>query len=162
MTTIVLLALASLSQAIPLQRQCQITSESVTNVKVVLTERTPFALHGKLLQGENILGSFKTSRPKSYQPPKWFFTAKNQSASGTLLLFKDGQLWNQYTIRPKSHETNRTIFVDLAPSLHHKGMIKINRELLTAASGFWSISDDCLGGRMLKAADDSGSTKIAS
>ena len=154
MTTFILLALTTLTQAIPLQRTCEITSELVPDIKVVLKERTPFALHGTLLDGNKTLGSFKTSRPKVHRPSKWTFAAKGQTISGTSLLFKNEQLWSQYTRIPKSHETNRLIFVDLASSLYHGELIENDRNLLVAASGFWSISDGCLGGRMLKAFGD--------
>ncbi|MDC3009041.1 hypothetical protein OA002_02745, partial [bacterium] len=72
--------------------------------------------------------------------------------SGTALLFENNFLWNPYKRVPKPQDVNRVIFVGLDSALlfWRTEEFAPNRELLKAAAGFWTISPQCLGGRILR------------
>lgn len=140
----------------PLPQVCELNSEEVSSIKVLLKERTPVSLKGALIQNGKTLGEFATSKPKQHRQASWRFWNTQGSGQGTAVLFQDNVLWNPYTTIPRSQDTNRVLFVGLASLLWHwtapeiPNVFRKNAALLKAADGFWSISSSCLGGRMLR------------
>ena len=157
MRALLLLLLTPLpAAAVPLPLVCELTSEEVPSIKVLLTERTAVSLKGELLQGNRTLGMFQTGQSNGYASVWWSFQDQNDEGSGTSVLFKDDQHWNPHRRLPRPPETNRILFVGFASDLwywNHRnqpGVFRGNRDLLKAAAGFWTISDQCLGGRMVR------------
>ena len=142
--------------AVPLPVDCILRSEEVSDVKVILKERTAVSLKGELIQNGQTLGTFQTGQTKGYVDVWWSFNDQHDSGKGMSVLFKDDQHWNPYRRLPRPSETNRLIFVGLASELWYwdnpkdPGIFRSNRDLLLAAAGFWSISESCLGGRIMK------------
>ena len=148
-----LLLTALPAAAVPLPFVCELTSEEVPSVKVLLTERTAVSLKGELLQGRKNLGTFQTGQSNGYGSVWWSFHDRYDKGDGTSVLFKDDQHWNPHRRLPRPSETNRVLFVGFASDLwswntpEEPGAFRRNRDLLKAAAGFWTISDRCLGGR---------------
>ena len=149
-----LLLTALPAAAVPLPFVCELTSEEVPSVKVLLTERTAVSLKGELLQGRKNLGTFQTGQSNGYGSVWWSFHDRYDKGDGTSVLFKDDQHWNPHRQLPRPSETNRVLFVGFASDLwswntpEEPGAFRRNRDLLKAAAGFWTISDRCLGGRI--------------
>ena len=149
-----LLLTALPAAAVPLPFVCELTSEEVPSVKVLLTERTAVSLKGELLQGSKTLGTFQTGQSNGYGSVWWSFHDRYDKGDGTSVLFKDDQHWNPHRRLPRPSETNRVLFVGFASDLwswntpEEPGAFRRNRDLLKAAAGFWTISDRCLGGRI--------------
>ena len=149
-----LLLMALPAAAVPLPFVCELTSEEVPSVKVLLTERTAVSLKGEVLQGRKNLGTFQTGQSNGYGSVWWSFHDRYDKGDGTSVLFKDDQHWNPHRRLPRPSETNRVLFVGFASDLwswntpEEPGAFRRNRELLKAAAGFWTISDRCLGGRI--------------
>jgi hypothetical protein len=149
-----LLLTALPAAAVPLPFVCELTSEEVPSVKVLLTERTAVSLKGELLQGRKNLGTFQTGQSNGYGSVWWSFHDRYDKGDGTSVLFKDDQHWNPHRRLPRPSETNRVLFVGFASDLwswntpEEPGAFRRNRDLLKAAAGFWTISDRCLGGRI--------------
>ena len=152
----VILSIAGPATAVPLPMPCVLRSEEVSDVHVVLKERTAISLRGELIQNGETLGTFQTGQTKGYVSVWWSFNDQHDSGKGTSVLFKDDQPWNPHRRLPRPSETNRMIFVGLASDLWYwdkpeqPGFFRGNRDLLRAAAGFWSISESCLGGRTMK------------
>ena len=152
---ILLLLTALPAAAVPLPLVCELTSEEVPSIKILLTERTAFSLKGKLLQSKNTLGTFQTGQSNGYGSVWWSFHDQHDKGDGTSLLFKDDQHWNPHRRIPRPSETNRVLFVGFASDLWYSnnpeatGVFRGNRDLLKAAAGFWTISDRCLRGRIM-------------
>jgi len=155
-TPLFLLLLAHPALAVPLPLTCELTSEHDAAIQIRLTERTAFSLKGVLIQHNKPLGSFQTGQSRGNGNVWWSFQDQHGKADGVSVLFKDDQHWNPYRPIPKPSETNRVLFVGWAADLWswknpgQPGVFRGNRDLLRAASGFWSISDQCLGGRMMR------------
>ena len=149
-----LLLTALPAAAVPLPFVCELTSEEVPSVKVLLTERTAVSLKGELLQGSKTLGTFQTGQSNGYGSVWWSFHDQFGKGDGTSVLFKDDQHWNPHRRIPRPSETNRVLFVGFAYDLWYWNTpeapvaFRRNRDLLKAAAGFWTISDRCLGGRI--------------
>ena len=140
------------ASAVPLPLVCKVTSEEVPTITIRLEERTPTALRGSLIQDDKQLGKFMSSKPKKYRQTTWSFFTKDAAHSGTTLLFENDLVWNPYKRIPKPQDANRVIFVGLDSALlfWRTEEFASNRELLKAAAGFWTISAQCLGGRIMR------------
>ena len=153
---LLLLLVAHPVLAVPLPLTCELTSEHDSAIQIHLTERTAFSLKGFLVQQNKRLGTFQTGQSRGNGHVWWSFQDQHGKADGVSVLFKDGQHWNPYRPNPKPSETNRVLFVGWASDLWswnspgQAGHFRSNRDLLTAAAGFWSISQQCLGGRMMR------------
>ena len=150
-----LLWAATPATAIPLPLVCELTSEESSAVKIRLTERTTVSLKGELIQNEKRLGIFQSGKPKRGKDPWWSFQQDNHSSTGISVFFKDTELWNPYRRLPRPQDSNRVLFAGLGPALWNwtaaqKGRIfQDNSDLLKAAGGLWSISSQCVGGRIV-------------
>ena len=150
-----LLWAAAPATAIPLPLVCELTSEESSAVKIRLTERTTVSLKGELIQNEKRLGVFQSGKPKRGKDPWWSFQQDNHSSTGISVFFKDTELWNPYRRLPRPQDSNRVLFAGLGPALWNwtaaqKGRIfQDNSDLLKAAGGLWSISSQCVGGRIV-------------
>ena len=146
------LLFASPGLATPLPVVCEVISEEDPTISIRLEERLTTALRGALIQGEQRLGVFMSSKPKQYRQTTWSFFDEDAAHSGTALLFEDDRVWNPHKRVPKPKDANRVIFVGLDQALFFWRTEKFapNRELLRAAAGFWKISSSCLGGRIMK------------
>ena len=155
-TPLFLLLVAHPALAVPLPLTCELTSEHDAAIQIRLTERTAFSLKGVLIQHNKPLGTFQTGQSRGNGNVWWSFQDQHGKADGVSVLFKDDQHWNPYRPIPKPSETNRVLFVGWAADLwswnspDQPGVFRGNRDLLRAAAGFWSISDQCLGGRMMR------------
>ena len=156
MRALLLLLVTTLpAAAVPLPLVCELTSEEVPSIKVLLTERTAVSLKGELLQGNKTLGTFQTGQSNGYGSVWWSFHGQHDKSDGTSVLFKDDQHRNTHRRMPRPSETNRVLFVGLASDLWYRknpeasGVFRGNRDLLKAAAGFWTISERCLGGRIM-------------
>ena len=144
------------THAEPLPLVCELTSEEVAAIKVLLTERTYVSLKGVLVQDGKTLGTFQTGQSNGYGSIWWSFEDGTNRKSGTSVLFKDDQHWNPHRRIPRPSETNRVLFVGFAPALWYwgnpstPGYYRENRDLIKSSAGFWSISDQCLGGRIVR------------
>ena len=150
---LLLLLLAAMpSSAVPLPLVCEVTSEEVPTIAIRLEERTPTALRGVLIQDDKRLGIFMSSKPKQYRQTTWSFFTQDAANSGTALLFENDLIWNPHKRVPKLQDVNRVIFVGLDSALlfWRTEEFAPNRELLQAAAGFWTISAQCLGGRIVR------------
>ena len=157
MKLLILLLLAALpAAAVPLPLVCELTSEEVPSIKILLTERTAFSLTGKLLLSKNPLGTFQTGQSNGYGSVWWSFHDQHDKGDGASVLFKDDQRWNPHRRIPRPSETNRVLLVGFASDLWYwnnpeaPGVFRGNRDLLKAAAGFWTISDQCLRGRIMR------------
>ncbi len=153
MRALLLLLLSAMpTSAGPLPLVCEVTSEEVPTISIRLEERTPTALRGTLIQAEKRLGVFMSSKPKQYRQTTWSFFTQDAANSGTALLFENDLVWNPYKRVPKPKDVNRVIFVGLDNALFFWRTEEFapNRELLKAAAGFWTISAQCLGGRVVR------------
>lgn len=153
MRALLLLLLSAMpTSAGPLPLVCEVTSEEVPTISIRLEERTPTALRGTLIQAEKRLGVFMSSKPKQYRQTTWSFFTQDAANSGTALLFENDLVWNPYKRVPKPKDVNRVIFVGLDNALlfWRTEEFAPNRELLKAAAGFWTISAQCLGGRVVR------------
>ena len=153
---LLLLVAAIPANAVPLPLVCELTSEEAPTIKVLLTERTAVSLKGELLQDSKTLGTFQTGQSNGYGSVWWSFHDQHDKSDGASVLFKDDQHWNPHRRIPRPSETNRVLFVGFASGLWYwnnpkePGAYRGNRDLLKAAAGFWSISESCLGGRILR------------
>ena len=140
------------ASAVPLPLVCEVTSEEVPTISIRLEDRTPTALRGVLIQDDKQLGIFMSSKPKKTRQTSWSFFTQDAANSGTALLFENDLVWNPHKRVPKPQDVNRVIFVGLDNALFFWRTEEFapNRELLKAAAGFWTISPQCLGGRILR------------
>lgn len=153
MRALLLLLLSAMpASAEPLPLVCEVTSEEVPTISIRLEERTPTALRGVLIQDDKRLGIFMSSKPKQYRQTTWSFFTQDAANSGTALLFENDLVWNPHKRVPKPQDVNRVIFVGLDNALlfWRTEEFAPNRELLKAAAGFWTISAQCLGGRVVR------------
>ena len=60
---LLLLVTALPASAVPLPLVCELTSEEIPSIKVLLTERTSVSLKGELLQGSKALGTSRQVNP---------------------------------------------------------------------------------------------------
>ena len=141
--------------ATPLPLVCELTSEPSASIKIRLTERTARSLKGVLVQDTRVLGVFQTGKPNPGSDPWWSVQNQHNSARGVSVLFRNTDAWNPYQTIPRPQDTNRVLFVGLANSLWNlrspddQSVFRVNRDLLRAAAGFWSISSRCIGGRIV-------------
>jgi hypothetical protein len=141
--------------AIPLPLVCELTSEESSAVKIRLTERTTGSLKGELIQNDKRLGVFQSGKPKRGKDPWWSFQQDTHSSKGISVFFKGTELWNPYRRLPRPQDSNRVLFAGLGPALWNwtaaqKGRVsQDNSDLLKAAGGLWSISSQCVGGRIV-------------
>ena len=155
-TPLFLLLVAHPALAVPLPMPCELTSEHDAGIQIRLTERTAFSLKGVLIQQNKRLGTFQTGQSRGHGKVWWSYQDQHDKADGVSVLFKDDQHWNPYLPIPIPSETNRVLFVGWASDLWswtspgQAGVFRGNRDLLKAAAGFWSISDQCLGGRTMR------------
>ena len=144
----------ALAEQLPLV--CQITSEEVSDIQIRLVERTPVSLRGELYQNNESLGIFQTGQTKGYGDAWWSFDDGSDYVRGKAVLFKDDLIWNPHRNFPKPSTTNRVLFVGLGSGLWFwnqsdgSSQYRTNRDLMKAVSGFWLISEQCLGGRMVR------------
>ena len=149
------LSAATPATAIPLPLVCELTSEESSAVKIRLTERTTGSLKGELIQNDKRLGVFQSGKPKRGKDPWWSFQQDNQSSTGITVFFKDTELWNPYRRLPLPQDSNRVLFAGLGPALWNwtsaqkRHVFRGNSDLLKAAGGLWSISSQCVGGRIV-------------
>ena len=150
-----LLWAAAPATAIPLPLVCELTSEESSAVKIRLTERTTVSLKGELIQNDKRLGVFQSGKPKRGKDPWWSFQQDNHSSTGISVFFKDTELWNPYRRSPRPQDSNRVLFAGLGPALWNwtetqkRHVFRDNSDLLKAAGGLWSISSQCVGGRIV-------------
>ena len=139
--------------AIPLPLVCELTSEESPSIMIRLTERTTGSLKGELIQNDSALGIFQSGKPKPGKDPWWSFQQDKKSSKGISVFFKDTELWNPYRRLPRPENSNRVLFTGLAPALWNwttdqkQSVFRGNKDLLKAAGGVWSISNQCVGGR---------------
>ena len=118
MKALLLLLVTTLpAAAVPLPLVCELTSEEVPSIKVLLTDRTALSLKGELLQGSRPLGTFQTGQSNGYGSVWWSFHDQHDKSDGTSVLFKDDQHWNPHRRIPRPSETNRVLFVGFASDL---------------------------------------------
>ena len=141
--------------AIPLPLVCELTSEESSAVKIRLTERTTGSLRGELIQNDKKLGVFQSGKPKRGKDPWWSFQTDKHSSKGISVLFQGTELWNPYRRSPRPQDSNRVLFAGLGPALWNwtetqkRHVFRDNSDLLKAAGGLWSISSQCVGGRIV-------------
>lgn len=145
------------ADATPLPMVCELISEEAPHIKVRLTERTAVSLRGELLQNGIHLGTFQTGQSRGYGPPVWWsFHDSHDAGKGISVLFYDNQHWNPHRRTPRPSDTNRVLFVGFDTDLlnwnnaEQPGVFQGNRDLIKAAAGFWTISNQCLGGRIMR------------
>ena len=74
MRPLLLLLLAAMpAHAVPQPLVCELTSEEVPSIKVLLTERIAISLKGELLQGSKTLGTFQTGQSNGYGSIWWSY-----------------------------------------------------------------------------------------
>ena len=135
---------------------CEITSEEVPDFQIRLVERTPVSLRGELYQKNESLGIFQTGQTKGYGDAWWSFDDGSDYVRGKAVLFKDNLIWNPHRSFPQPSTTNRVLFVGFGSGLWFWNQsdvsiqYKTNRDLMRAVSGIWLISEQCLGGRMVR------------
>ena len=140
----------------PLPLMCELASEEVPGIQIRLVERTPVSLRGELYQNNKSLGVFQTGQTKGYSGAWWSFDDRKTYVRGQAVLFKNDLIWNPHRNDPQPSTTNRVLFVGLGSSLWFwkdsdaQSQYRKNRHLLRAVAGFWSISERCLGGRMMR------------
>ena len=145
---------AAPATAIPLPLVCELTSEESSAVKIRLTERTTGSLRGELIQNDKRLGVFQSGKPKRGKDPWWSFQKDDHSSTGISVFFQDTELWNPHRDSPRPQDSNRVLFAGLGPALWNwtadqkRALFRDNSELLKAAGGLWSISSQCVGGRI--------------
>ena len=143
-----------LAEKLPLV--CEITSEEVPDFQIRLVERTPVSLRGELYQKNESLGIFQTGQTKGYGDAWWSFDDGSDYVRGKAVLFKDNLIWNPHRSFPQPSTTNRVLFVGFGSGLWFWNQsdvsiqYKTNRDLMRAVSGIWLISEQCLGGRMVR------------
>ena len=143
------------SAAVPLPLVCELTSEETSSVKIRLSERTIGSLKGEIIQNGRVLGIFQSGKPKPGKDPWWSFAQGSNSAKGISVFFKNAELWNPYRRIPRPQDSNRVLFAGLGPALWNwtatqkQHVFRSNRDLLKAAGGIWSISSQCVGGRIV-------------
>ena len=141
--------------AIPLPLVCELTSEESPSIMIRLTERTTGSLKGELIQNDSALGIFQSGKPKPGKDPWWSFQQDNHSSKGISVFFKNTELWNPYRRLPRPQDSNRVLFAGLGPALWNwtaaqkQHVFRDNSDLLKAAGGLWSISSQCVGGRIV-------------
>ena len=141
--------------AIPLPLVCELTSEESPSIMIRLTERTTGSLKGELIQNDSALGIFQSGKPKPGKDPWWSFQQDNHSSKGISVFFKNTELWNPYRRLPRPQDSNRVLFAGLGPALWNwtaaqkRHVFRDNNDLLKAAGGLWSISSQCVGGRIV-------------
>ena len=147
---------APLVSAEQLPLVCEITSEEVPDFQIRLVERTPVSLRGELYQKNESLGIFQTGQTKGYGDAWWSFDDGSDYVRGKAVLFKDNLIWNPHRSFPQPSTTNRVLFVGFGSGLWFWNQsdvsiqYKTNRDLMRAVSGIWLISEQCLGGRMVR------------
>ena len=135
---------------------CEITSEEVPDIQIRLVERTPVSLRGELYQNKGSLGIFQTGQTKGYGDAWWSFDDGSNYVHGKAVLFRDDLIWNPHRNFPQPSTTNRVLFVGFGSGLWFwnqsdaSSRYRINRDLMRAVSGFWLISEQCLGGRIVR------------
>ena len=150
-----LLWAATPATAIPLPLVCELTSEESSAVRIRLTERTTGSLKGELIQNDKRLGVFQSGKPMRGKDPWWSFQQDNHSSRGISVFFKDTELWNPYRRLPRPQDSNRVLFAGLGAALWNwtaaqkRHIFRNNSDLLKAAGGLWSISSQCVGGRIV-------------
>ncbi|KZR85130.1 hypothetical protein MITS9509_02565 [Synechococcus sp. MIT S9509] len=141
--------------AIPLPLVCKLTSEESPSIKIRLTERTTGSLKGELIQNGSTLGDFQSGKPKRGKDPWWSFQKDNNSSKGVSVFFKGTEIWNPYRRIPRPQDSNRVFFAGLAAALwnwdstEQRSIFRGNIDLLKSAGGIWSISSQCVGGRIV-------------
>ena len=147
---------APLVSAEQLPLVCEITSEEVPDIQIRLVERTPVSLRGELYQNKGSLGIFQTGQTKGYGDAWWSFDDGSNYIHGKAVLFRDDLIWNPHRNFPQPSTTNRVLFVGFGSGLWFwnqsdaSSRYRINRDLMRAVSGFWLISEQCLGGRIVR------------
>ena len=141
--------------AVPLPLVCELTSEESPSIKIRLTERTTGSLNGELIQNGSALGVFQSGKPKRGKDPWWSFQQNKKSSKGISVFFKGTELWNPHRRLPKPQDSNRVLFAGMAAALwnwdstEQRSVFRGNMDLLKAAGGLWSISSQCVGGRIV-------------
>ena len=155
-SSLAICAYAPLVSAEQLPLVCEITSEEVPDIQIRLVERTPVSLRGELYQNKGSLGIFQTGQTKGYGDAWWSFDDGSNYIHGKAVLFRDDLIWNPHRNFPQPSTTNRVLFVGLGSGLWFwnqsdaSSRYRINRDLMRAVSGFWLISEQCLGGRIVR------------
>tara|TARA_Y100001978_G_C23496211_1_gene338755 strand:- start:121 stop:543 length:423 start_codon:yes stop_codon:yes gene_type:complete len=126
---------------------CILISEEVPSISIVLNERKSNALKGYFSMQNKLNGNFYTHRPTPEKSTSWTFEKSKIKFNGEAILFKDGKIWHQYQNEIKSHEVNRVLFYGLSSKL---SKLTDKKDLLKAASGFFTIGNQCYGGRIKK------------
>ena len=155
-SSLAICAYAPLVSAEQLPLVCEITSEEVPDIQIRLVERTPVSLRGELYQNKGSLGIFQTGQTKGYGDAWWSFDDGSNYIHGKAVLFRDDLIWNPHRNFPQPSTTNRVLFVGFGSGLWFwnqsdaSSRCRINRDLMRAVSGFWLISEQCLGGRIVR------------
>ncbi len=127
---------------------CILVSEEIPSITIVLSERRNNSLKGQILSDKRIKGDFYTQKPSRKKNATWIFKSSNINFNGEILLFKDEELWHQYQNNIEGNQVNRVIFSGLAMKLAE---ISSEINLLKGTSGFFSIGNECYGGKINKA-----------
>ena len=124
---------------------CILISEDVPSITIVLSERRENSLKGKILKDKKIKGTFYTRKPNKEESANWSFELSNINFNGTIILFKDNELWHRYQKEIKANQVNRALFSNLSLKLSR---ITNDMDLLKGTSGFFKIGNQCYGGRI--------------
>jgi len=126
---------------------CQLSSEKIANVSIILKERTSKSLKGYFYRNNIEIGNIETSKPSNQLPATWKFQINNRSYSGEILLFKNNLLWNQSKTSIRSEDLNRVIFSGLTSVINSNTN---DFALIESSKGFFKIGKGCYGGRIRK------------
>ena len=127
---------------------CVLISEDVPSITIVLSERTENSLKGKIFNNKLLIGKFYTRKPNQENSANWSFESSNVNLNGEIILFKDNQIWHQYQNKVKANQVNRALFSSLSMKL---SKITNDTDLLKGTSGFFTIGNQCYGGKIDKA-----------
>ena len=129
------------------QINCELISEDVPSINIILSERRENYLKGKIFNKKQIKGIFYTRKPNKDNSANWSFESSNVNFNGEIILFKDNEIWHPYQNKIKANQVNRALFSNLS--------IKLSRftndfDLLKGTAGFFKIGNQCNGGKINK------------
>ena len=130
------------------QINCELISENVPSINIILSERRENYLKGKIFNKKQIKGIFYTRKPNKDNSANWSFESSNVLFNGEIILFKDKELWHRYQNKIKANQVNRVLFSNLSMKLLE---ITNDIDLLKGTSGFFKIGNQCNGGKVKKA-----------
>ena len=130
------------------QINCELISEDVPNITIILSERKKNSLKGKIFNKKQIKGIFYTRKPNRENSANWSFESSDFNFNGEIILFKDKEIWHRYQNKIKANQINRALFSNLSMKL---STISNDTDLLKGTSGFFKIGSQCNGGKINKA-----------